>query len=99
MEIFINKYLKEVNKIVMALNMSGKRVFLLLVSLAVMTSLFAGFVLAQQQQGDTFKLAEIFETIEGFDVFEAYQKFPFLIDTLIYFLFFIFFFKIISIYW
>ena len=73
----------------MVLIMSRKKVFLLLVSLAVMTSLFAGFVLAQQQQGDTFKLAEIFETIEGFDVFEAYQKFPFLIDTLIYFLFFI----------
>ena len=72
----------------MVLNMDRKKVFLLLISL-VLTSLFASFVLAQQHQGDTFKLTEIFETIKGFDVFEAYQKFPFLIDTLIYFLFFI----------
>ena len=72
----------------MVLNMDRKKVFLLVVSLVLM-SLFTNFVLAQQQQGGTFKLADIFETIKGFDVFEAYQKFPFLIDTLIYFLFFI----------
>lgn len=66
---------------------------MLLVSLILM-SLSAGLGFAQTsgtQTGSTqtFKLSDIFETIQGFDVFETYEKFPYLIDTLIYFFFFI----------
>ena len=70
----------------MVLNMDNKKVFLIFISLVFMINL-AAFVFAQE--GTDFSLVEIFETVRGFDVAEAYGTFPFLIDTIIYFILFI----------
>ena len=70
----------------MVLLMSRKKVFLSLISFVVMISLFASFVFAAP---DEFRLSDVFETIQGFDIAEAYDRFPLIIDTIIYFLFFI----------
>ena len=43
-----------------------------------MVSLFASFVFAAP---DEFRLSDVFETIQGFDIAEAYDRFPLIIDT------------------
>ena len=66
--------------------MNNKKVILLFISLVFMINL-AAIVFAQEVTD--FSLVEIFETVRGFDVAEAYGTFPFLIDTIIYFILFI----------
>ena len=69
--------------------MNNKKVILLFISLVFMINL-AAIVFAQATpEGTDFSLVEIFETVRGFDVAEAYGTFPFLIDTIIYFILFI----------
>lgn len=90
MEIFIKKYLKEVNQILMVLNMSGKRVFLLFSSLVFLMSLFANAGFASQHETGTGNfLDNIFEPFAGINLAATYDKAPNFIDALFYFLFFI----------
>jgi len=67
--------------------MNNKKVLLLLISLVFIIGL--AVIVSAQGDSETFRLTDIFETIEGFDVFEAYSNFSWLIDTFIYFLFFV----------
>ena len=70
----------------MVLIMNYKKLFLSFVSIVFMITLFSNFTFAQQNQD---YLGDLFKTLEDFDVVGSYEKYSFIIDSLIYFLFFL----------
>lgn len=62
-----------------------KKILILLISL-----LFISFAAqAVISADDDFKLVDAFDAVKGFDVAGAYAKYPYLVDSIIYFIFFI----------
>jgi hypothetical protein len=66
---------------------TGKKSVLLLLASLVIISLFSVLAFAAEDEG--INLVELFEVFEGFDIAEAYGKFPYIADSIIYFIFFI----------